>query len=98
MNVKSANIKDLTYNKHQYLIEVLTDEVKYGAAALDVSNRQNTHSITLVIRAVVKLFRLIKREKKLNREVLTFSISYNHEFIRIYDHYSIIKKIKTFFY
>jgi hypothetical protein len=41
----------------------LTCEVKCGAAALDIADRQNAHSMTLAVRAVVELFRLIGREK-----------------------------------
>jgi hypothetical protein len=43
----------------------LTCEVKCGAGALHVADRQNTHSITLVVRGVVGLFRLVKRENEL---------------------------------
>jgi hypothetical protein len=49
-------------------------------------------------RAVIELFRLVKREKELNQEVLAFSISHNHESVRIYGHYPVIKETKTFFY
>jgi predicted nucleic acid-binding protein len=44
----------------------LTCEVKCGAAALDVVDRQNTHSMTLAVRGVVGLFKLVKREKELH--------------------------------
>jgi hypothetical protein len=40
-----------------------TCEVKCGAAALDIADRQNAHSMTLAVRGVVELFRLVKREK-----------------------------------
>ena len=50
----------------------LTCEVKCGAAALDIADRQNAHSMTLAVRAVVELFRLVKREKELDREILVF--------------------------
>ncbi|KAL8650891.1 MAG: hypothetical protein Q9210_003554 [Variospora velana] len=46
----------------------LTCEVKCGAAALDVADRQSAHSMTLAVRAVVELFRLVKREKELDRK------------------------------
>ena len=39
-------------------------EVKCGAAALDITDWQNAHSITLVVRGIVKLFWLVKREKE----------------------------------
>jgi hypothetical protein len=43
----------------------LTCEVKCGAAALNVAGRQNAHSMTLAVRGVVELFRLVRREKEL---------------------------------
>ena len=42
-------------------------EVKCGAAALDIANRQDAHSMTLAVRGVVELFSLAKREKELDR-------------------------------
>ena len=76
----------------------LTCEVKCGAAALDVADRQNAHSMTLAVRAVVELFRLVKREKELDREILAFSISHDHDIVRIYGHYPVIEATKTTFY
>ncbi|KAK5442636.1 hypothetical protein LTS15_010954 [Exophiala xenobiotica] len=75
-----------------------TCEVKCGAAALDVADRQNAHSMTLAVRGVVELFRLIKREKELHREILAFSISHDHRIVRIYGHYPMIEDKKTTFY
>ncbi|KAF6804173.1 hypothetical protein CSOJ01_10371 [Colletotrichum sojae] len=65
----------------------LTCEVKCGTAALDIADRQNAHSGTLAVRAVVELFRLVKREQEINREILAFSISHDHLCARIYGHY-----------
>jgi hypothetical protein len=76
----------------------LTCEAKYGTVALDVADRQNAHSMTLAVRGVVELFRLVKREKELHREILAFSISYDHETVRIYGHYPVIDGNKTTFY
>ena len=76
----------------------LTCEVKCGAAALDVADRQNAHSMTLAVRAVVELFRLVKREKELDREILAFSISHDHRSVRMYGHYDVIEEAKTTFY
>jgi hypothetical protein len=44
----------------------LTCEVKCGAAALNVADQQNAHSMTLAVRGVVELFKLVKREKELH--------------------------------
>lgn len=68
----------------------LTCEVKCGAAALDVADRQNAHSGTLAARATVELFRLVRREKEIDRQVLAFSISHDHRIVRIYGHYPVI--------
>ncbi|KAK5442664.1 hypothetical protein LTS15_010982 [Exophiala xenobiotica] len=75
-----------------------SSEVKCGATALDAADRQNAHSMTLAVRGVVELFRLVKREQELHREILAFSISYDNETIRIYGHYPIIEGKKTTFY
>jgi hypothetical protein len=75
-----------------------SSEVKCGAAALDVADRQNAHSMTLAVRGVVELFRLAKREKELHREILAFSISHDNETVRIYGHYPVIEERKTSFY
>ncbi|QSZ31117.1 hypothetical protein DSL72_000680 [Monilinia vaccinii-corymbosi] len=76
----------------------LTSEVKCGASALDVADRQNAHSMTIAVRGVVNLFRLVKREKELHREILAFSISHSDQCVRIYGHYPVIDERKTTFY
>jgi len=76
----------------------LTCEVKCGTAALDIADRQNAHSMTLAVRGIVELFRLVKREKELHREILAFSISHDHRTVRIYGHYPVINGPKTTFY
>ncbi|KAH7305398.1 hypothetical protein BKA65DRAFT_531196 [Rhexocercosporidium sp. MPI-PUGE-AT-0058] len=76
----------------------LTCEVKCGAAALDVADRQNAHSMTLAVRGIVELFRLVKREKELHRQILAFSISHDHRTVRIYGHYPVVDGKNTTFY
>ncbi|KAH8744172.1 hypothetical protein BGZ57DRAFT_1020191 [Hyaloscypha finlandica] len=39
---------------------------------------ENAHSMTMAVRGIVELFRLIKREKELHREILAFLISHDH--------------------
>ena len=75
-----------------------SSEAKCGAAALDMADRQNAHSMTLAVRGVVELFRLVKREKVLHREILAFSISHDHRSVRIYGHYPVIEGQKTTFF
>ena len=76
----------------------LTCEVKCGAAALDIADRQNAHSMTLAVRAIVELFRALKREDEVNRKILAFSVSHDHTSVRIYGHYPVIagKDIKYY--
>lgn len=76
----------------------LTCEVKCGAEGLDIADRQNAHSATLAVRAIVELFRLVKREKELDHEILAFSISHDHELVRIYGHYPVIDEKDTKYY
>ncbi|KAK5311491.1 hypothetical protein LTR93_011703 [Exophiala xenobiotica] len=73
-------------------------EVKCGAAALDVADRQNAHSMTLAVRGAVELFRLVKGEQELHREILAFAISHDNETRRIYGHYPVIEGKETTFY
>ncbi|KAK4119374.1 hypothetical protein N657DRAFT_604532 [Parathielavia appendiculata] len=68
----------------------LTCEVKCGAAALDIADRQNAHSMTLAVRGIVELFRAVKREHEVNRKILAFSVSHDHRSVRIYGHYPVI--------
>jgi hypothetical protein len=54
--------------------------------------------MTLAVRGIVRLFKLIKREKELYRKILAFFISHDHRIVRIYGHYLIINRDKTTFY
>ena len=76
----------------------LTCEVKCGAAALDFADRQNAQSMSVALRALVVLFRYVKREKELHREILAFSVSHDHRSVRIYGHYPVIEGDKITFY
>jgi hypothetical protein len=76
----------------------ITCEVKCGAAALDIADRQNAHSMALSVRGPVELFKLAGREKELDRQILAFSLSHDHRTVRIYGHYPVTKGEKTSFY
>ncbi len=68
----------------------LACEVKCGAAVLDVADRQNAHSMTMAARAIVELFRLVGREDEVHRQILSFSVSHDHQSVRIYGYYPVI--------
>ncbi|WPH03296.1 Hypothetical protein R9X50_00617300 [Acrodontium crateriforme] len=75
----------------------LTCEVECGTSALDVADRQNAHSMTAV-RAIVELFRVVKRQKEIDRAILVFSIFRDHRTVRIYGHYAVIETTNTKYY
>lgn len=76
----------------------LTCEVKCGTSPLDVADRQNAHSMTLAVRAVVELFRAVKCERDIHRQILGYSISHDHRSVRIYGHYPVIDGEDTKYY
>ncbi|KAI9675160.1 MAG: hypothetical protein M1829_003520 [Trizodia sp. TS-e1964] len=76
----------------------LTCEVKCGATGLDIADRQNAHSMTLAVRGIVELFKLVKRETELHRNLQTFSISHDHRTVRLYGYYPVFDGPKTKIY
>lgn len=76
----------------------LTCEVKCSTEVLEIADRQNAHSMTVVVKDVVELYRAVKREKELHRKIFAFLISHDHKSVGIYDYYAIIKEEKTTFY
>lgn len=64
----------------------LTCEVKCDAAALDIPDWQDARSINLAVRGVIELFRAVKREDEVNRQILAFSVSHDHQSVRIRGH------------
>ena len=76
-----------TYNMYLPFFSV---EVKCGAAALDIADRQNAHTQSVILRGLHTLFRLVGREKELHREINGFSISHSDVDVRIWGHYAVI--------
>ncbi|KAI0399981.1 hypothetical protein F4802DRAFT_586964 [Xylaria palmicola] len=76
----------------------LACEVKCGAAALNVADRQNTHSITMAVRAIVELYRLVGLESTIHRKILAFSVAHDNELVRIYGYYPVINQKQTLYY
>ncbi|EEH41586.2 hypothetical protein PAAG_03149 [Paracoccidioides lutzii Pb01] len=71
----------------------------FMSVALEIADRQNAHSMTLSVRGVVKLFRLVKRKMELHQQILVFSVSHDCCSVRIfYGHYPAIEGEKTTFY
>lgn len=90
---------DLSYFMATYYMyfPFLSSEIQCGGS-LDVADRQNAHSMTLAVRGVVELFRLVGREAEVHRQILAFSISHDDQLVHIYGHYPIIDEKKTNYY
>lgn len=65
---------------------------------LDVADKQNAHSMTMAVRGIVELFKLVNREDELHRRILAFSISHDAIFVRIHGYYALIKDRAAKFY
>ncbi|KAI9670787.1 MAG: hypothetical protein M1817_003898 [Caeruleum heppii] len=76
----------------------LTSEVKCGNEALNIADRQNAHSASVAVNAIVELYRAISRQDELHRQILAFSVSHDNRVVRIYGHYALIDGKDTSFY
>lgn len=72
--------------------------MKSGIRDLDVADKQNAHSMTMAVRGVVELFKIVNRENELHRKILAFSVSHDDKNVRIYGHYALIKEREATFY
>ena len=86
-------------------------EVKCGENGLNIVDRQNAHSTSMAVDAIVQLYRKASEGKELRQEnqtvtqlmnlhqkILVFSISHDHAMVRIYGHYPLIDGDKTTFH
>ncbi|EGO57211.1 hypothetical protein NEUTE1DRAFT_129250 [Neurospora tetrasperma FGSC 2508] len=90
--------QSLFLSTHYMYFPFLTCEVKCGSGVFEVADRQNAHSMTLAVRAIVELFRYIKREDEVNRQILAFSVSHNEKWVSIYGHYPVINGQENEYY
>jgi hypothetical protein len=75
-----------TYNMY---LPFLSSEVKCGTTGLDVADRQNAHTQSVILRGLHSLFSLVNRESELHREINGFSISHSDVDVRIWGHYAV---------
>jgi hypothetical protein len=94
------NLAEKFYYIATYYIYLLflTCKIKYSTAALDIADRQNTYSMTVAVKGIVELFRLVGYKKELYQEILAFSILYNNRTVRIYSYYPVINRKDTIYY
>ena len=74
-----AGDKSLFIATSYMYFQFLVCEVKCGAAALDVADRQNANNMTLAVQAVAELFRAVKREGEIHRQILAFKVTIQHK-------------------
>ncbi|KAF2245194.1 hypothetical protein BU26DRAFT_522295 [Trematosphaeria pertusa] len=83
---------------YQMYFPFLTSEVKCGDRELDVADRQNAYTQSVILRGLHLLFQLVDQENELHREINSFSISHNDEDVRIWGHYVVIDGKDVKFY
>ena len=76
----------------------LTCEVKCGNEALNIADRQNAHNGSVAVKQLVNLYREVSRESELDRKILAFSVSHDHNALRTYGHYALIDGSGARFY
>lgn len=73
-------------------------EAKSGVGELDVADKQNAHSMSMAVRGVVELFKLVRCEDEIHRKILALSISHDDKSVRMYGYYADIKEGKATYY
>ncbi|KAL8655788.1 MAG: hypothetical protein Q9210_000676 [Variospora velana] len=108
LKVYTAPTRATLFTENMYF-PFLMCEAKCGDQALDRADRQNMHSCSVAVNALVQLFRAVpaatgqeeetrSRVQELDREVLAFSIAHDNSSAQIYGHYAVIDGDKTSFY
>lgn len=75
-------------------------------SSVTIADRMNAHSSSIAVNAIIQLYRSAEdqclqgqrlvRAHELHRNILVFSISLDHDKVRIYGHYASIRKRTTF--
>lgn len=71
-------------------------EAKTGLVGMDKADRQNIHSASVAVRAIIELYKAAfgttnpDRVKDLYGKVLVFSVSHNNMQVNLYDHYAVL--------
>ncbi|KAL8634895.1 MAG: hypothetical protein Q9228_007557, partial [Teloschistes exilis] len=83
---------------HKMYFPFLTAEAKCGQEGITVADRQNAHSASVAVNALVELYKTVSRHHELHRKILVFSISHNHKSLDINGHYALIDDKKVTFH
>ena len=93
-----TNVDNWTQFTGDMYFPFLMSEVKCGTQGLDAADRQNMHSCSVAVKALLKIereadrYRMEKKFKDLNREILVFSLSHDQKDVRVYGHYALVQE------
>lgn len=107
LRVYTAPNRSTLFTENMYF-PFLMGDVKCGDQALSRADRQNMHSSSVAVNAIVQLYKALPAVigedgetsipvKELNRQILVFSISHDHSIVQLYGHYAVIEGDKTSF-
>src|SRR4051794_36723896 len=60
-----------------------TTEVKCGTQGLVIADRQNGHSMGIIVPAIVHIHRLAGKESQLHNKPVAYSVSHEHRMVRL---------------
>lgn len=74
-------------------------EAKCGEQGINRADRQNIHSGSMAVNAIVQLYQALEGQKalQLTGQILVFSISHDNEWVKIYGHYAVLEGEKVTF-
>ena len=92
-----TSFDNLTRPTEDLCFPFLMCEVKCGNEGLDYADRQNMHSCSVAVKALLKIeqkadqYRENKQFEKLLGKILVYSISHDHTDARLYGHYALVE-------
>ena len=87
------------FTDHMYFPFLLC-EVKCGNEGINRADRQNMHSSSLAVKAIVELFQALDSNQaaQLHGQILVFSVSHDNERVKLYGHFPVLEGDRTAFY
>lgn len=75
-------------------------EAKCGNEGINQADRQNMHSSSLAVDAILQLYRAVDESKaiELSGQILVFSVSHDNERVKLYGHFAVVEGEKACFY
>lgn len=73
---------DFTSTYYMYFPFFAT-EVKCGTSGLVIADRQNAHTMGVIVRGILLLYRLAGKESQLHNKPVAYSMSHDHQMVRL---------------